>query len=92
MNTAALRTSTSFMFETPFLELLKEKAKESHKSLNNYVEGILMDFMQYTKPKSTNAITPELQAKIEKARSNYSKGNYVSCSTTEELHSLLDSL
>ena len=90
MNTASLRTSTSFNFETSFLELLKEKAQESHKSLNSYVESILMDFMQYSNV--DKGITPELQAKLEKARSNYSKGNYVSCSTIEELHSLLDSL
>ncbi len=92
MNTASLRTPTSFTFETPFLELLKEKAQESHKSLNTYVEGILMDFIQYPKKKDNQAITPELQAKLDKARHNYAEGNYVSCSTTEELHSLLDSL
>lgn len=38
------------------------------------------------------AISPELQIRINQARENYQKGNYVSCNTQEELHSLLDSL
>ena len=37
-------------------------------------------------------ITPELQAKIDKAREEYRQGNYISCSTKEELQAYLDSL
>ncbi len=37
-------------------------------------------------------ITPELQAKIDKAREEYRLGNYISCSTNEELQAYLDSL
>lgn len=39
-----------------------------------------------------NTITPELQAKIDQARKNYKKGNYISCRTKEELHFFLESL
>ena len=36
--------------------------------------------------------TPELQARIDKAREEYRQGNYISCSTKEELQAYLDSL
>lgn len=89
--TTTLRTPTSFRLDASLLSLLKEKTKENHKSLNKYVESILMDVMQYSKPKQSR-ITPELQSKLDKAREDYQKGNYVTCHTKEELHSLLDSL
>lgn len=39
-----------------------------------------------------STITPELAAKIDKAREEYRQGNYISCSTKEELQAYLDSL
>ena len=39
-----------------------------------------------------STITPELAAKIDKAREEYRQGNYISCSTSEELQAYLDSL
>lgn len=91
MSTTKLRTPTSFRLDPTLLSLLKEKAKESHKSLNKYVESILMDVLQFPKAK-LGEITPELQIRLDKARENYQKGNYVSCHTKNELHTLLDSL
>ena len=41
---------------------------------------------------SDNVITPELQAKIDSAREEYRKGNFVSCSTSDDLRHYLDSL
>lgn len=37
-------------------------------------------------------VSSELQAKIKQAHKNYQQGNYVSCHTKEELHTLLNSL
>ena len=39
-----------------------------------------------------SSISTELQDKIDKARKEYSNGNYVSCATKEELDNFLDSL
>ncbi|MQN12868.1 toxin-antitoxin system protein, partial [Prevotella copri] len=38
MSTTAARIPTSFRFQSSLLEELKEKAKASNRSLNNYVE------------------------------------------------------
>lgn len=92
METAAYRTPASFLLDTSLLNSLKEKAKESHQSLNSFVEHILMDVMQHSESQEAKVISPELQTRIKQARENYQKGNYVSCNTQEELHSLLDSL
>lgn len=92
MSTTTLKTPTSFRLDTSLLNLLKDKAKESHQSLNSFVERILMEVMQHSENKSCNSITPELKVKINQARENYKNGNYISCSTQEELHSLLESL
>ena len=37
-------------------------------------------------------VTPDLQAKIDSAREEYRKGNFVSCSTSDDLRHYLDSL
>lgn len=92
MEAATLRKPTSFRLDSSLLIFLKEKAKESHQSLNSFVEQILMDVMHHSETNEIETITPELQIKIKKARENYQKGNYISCNTKEELHSLLDSL
>ena len=92
METTSFRTPTSLRLDTSLLNLLKEKAKESHQSLNSFVEHILMDVMLNNEKKETMAISPELQVRIQKARENYQKGNYISCNTKEELQSLLNSL
>ena len=39
MSTTAARIPTSFRFQSSLLEELKEKAKASNRSLNNYVES-----------------------------------------------------
>ena len=42
--------------------------------------------------KSDDVITPELQAKIDSAREEYRKGNFVGCSTADDLRHFLNSL
>ena len=65
MSTSTLRVPTSFRLPAELLEELKECAKATNRSLNNYVESILMDFMSKNKTMEENAITPDLQAKLE---------------------------
>ena len=48
--------------------------------------------MEQMNKKSDNVITPELQAKIDSAREEYRKGNFVSCSTADNLRHYLISL
>lgn len=73
MSTSPLRVPTSFRLPAELLEELKECAKATNRSLNNYVESILMDFMSKNKTMEENAITPDLQAKLDKAREEHKK-------------------
>ena len=51
MSTSITRVPITFMLPSDLLEELKECAKTANCSLNNYVEGILMDVMSKTKHK-----------------------------------------
>lgn len=62
METATLRQPASFRLNSKLLAILKERAKASNRSLNNYVESVLLDAV-YFEPNETNA------AAIEEARS-----------------------
>lgn len=73
MSTSTLRVPTSFRLSAELLEELKECAKATNSSLNNYVESILMDFMNKNKTMEENVITPDLQAKLDKAREEHKK-------------------
>ena len=48
--------------------------------------------MEQMNKKSDNVITPELQAKIDSAREEYRKGNFISCCTADDLRHYLISL
>ena len=43
METATLRQPASFRLNSKLLAILKERAKASNRSLNNYVESVLLD-------------------------------------------------
>ena len=45
MNTTAIRKQTSFRLNSELIENLRKEAKRHNRSLNNYVESILMAFM-----------------------------------------------
>lgn len=62
METATLRQSASFRLNSKLLAILKERAKASNRSLNNYVESVLLDAV-YFKPNETTI------AAIEEAKS-----------------------
>lgn len=47
MSTATLRQPTSFRLNSKLLALLKERAKASNRSLNNYVESVLLNAVYY---------------------------------------------
>ena len=45
MNTTAIRKQTSFRLNSELIDKLRKEAKRHNRSLNNYVESILMAFM-----------------------------------------------
>lgn len=57
----AIKKLTAFRLDSNLLDMLKRAAKLEHRSLNNFVECLLMDAM-YTEPNE------ETQAAIEEAR------------------------
>ena len=62
MEAAIQRKATMFRLSTDLIERLKELAKREHRSLNNFVECVLLD-IAYNEP---NEVT---KAAIEEARS-----------------------
>ena len=68
METAIIRKPTSFRLRTDLLEGLKRKAARENRTLNNYVESVLLDIV-YDEP---NEVT---KAAIQEAmsRRNYNK-------------------
>lgn len=58
----SIKRQTAFRLDSELLEALKNAAKREHRSLNNYVETLLMDFV-YTEPNE------ETKAAIAEARS-----------------------
>lgn len=62
-----VKKQTAFRFDSELLEMLKAAARKEHRSLNNFVETLLMRFM-YDRP---NADTREA---IEEARSGKTAG------------------
>ena len=62
METPVLRQPASLRLNSRMLATLRKRAKESNRSLNNYVESVLLDAMYY-EPDDTTA------AAIEEARS-----------------------
>lgn len=68
METTIVRKPTSFRLRTDLLEGLKRKAARENRTLNNYVESVLLDVV-YNEP---NEVT---KAAIQEAmsRRNYNK-------------------
>ncbi|MFS2804841.1 toxin-antitoxin system protein [Phocaeicola vulgatus] len=57
----AIKKLTAFRLDSNLLDMLKSAAKREHRSLNNFVECLLMDAM-YTEPNE------ETKAAIKEAR------------------------
>lgn len=81
METATLRQSASFRLNSKLLAILKERAKASNRSLNNYVESVLLDAV-YFEPNETTI------AAIEEAKS----GNELEKLDLDNFKSFVDSL
>lgn len=63
----AIKKQTAFRLDSDLLDALKNAAKRERRSLNNFVETLLMEIM-YTEPNE------ETKAAIEEARSGKSAG------------------
>lgn len=73
---------------------INERTKEG-RGLVNYLreKGLIPPIKTADKPTThEQGISPELQARLDKAREEYRKGNYISCSTKEELTAFLEAL
>ncbi len=92
MSTTISRVSTSFRLPPELLEELKEYAKATNRSLNNYVESILTDVMRKTKKEEVNIITPALQKKLDKAREEIHNGQCVTLRSHEDIDKYFASL
>jgi len=66
MKSSTLRVPASFRFQASLLDELKAKAKASNRSLNNYVECLLMDILGVSDKENELIITPELQKKLKR--------------------------
>lgn len=92
MATSISRIPASFRFQSSLLEELKEKAKASNRSLNNYVESLLISILHPTKTIEDNVITPKLQKKIDKAMDEFRNGETRHFENVNEMNQWLDAL
>lgn len=92
MKSSTVRVPASFRFQASLLDELKEKAKASNRSLNNYVESLLMDIMGSSTQSDEPVITPELQKKIDKARKGRENGETLKFENADAAIKWMDSL
>lgn len=81
MNTAIERKPASFRFRTDLLDRLKRNAVRQNRTLNNYVESILLDIV-YNEPNDTT------RAAIEEAMSGRNR-NKVYASADDMMNDIL---
>lgn len=77
---AVIRKQTSFRLREDLLKVLQEEAKKANRSLNNYVESMLMDAV-YSEPNE------ETKAAIKEACA----GKYAGIIDTSSLEALIKS-
>ena len=56
------RQAASFRLNTELLDVLKRRAKEANRSLNNYVESVLLDAMYFEPNEETIAAIKEAKS------------------------------
>ncbi len=84
MNTAATtsdKTLTSFRWNTQLVERLRKMAKDSNRSLNNYVETLLLDIVYHEPNDETIEALQEVKS-----------GKKLESFNRSELEKLIDSL
>ena len=59
METTIIRTQTAFRLSTELLKRLKTEARKQNRSLNNFVESVLMDAVYRTPNAQTMAAVKE---------------------------------
>ena len=91
MATTVTRIPASFRFQSTLLDELKERAKASNRSLNNYVESLLLNVLQPASEKESS-ISTEIQARSDEAREEYKKGDTLHFESLEQMNNWLDSL
>ena len=91
MDTTITKSTASIRIDSSLLKQLKEEAKEENRSLSSYL-GALLFRMGYSVQRKEETATPELKAKIEKARADYKKGKGKVCKTVEDSMAFFDSL
>ena len=89
---ATERIQTSFRLQSGLLEELKAQAKASNRSLNNYVESLLISILHPSTVKDDNVITPELRKKIDKGMEEYRNGETLNFENATDMNKWLDSL
>lgn len=92
MKSSTLRVPVSFHFQASLLDELKAKAKASNRSLNNYVESLLMEILGVADKDDELLITPELQNKIDKARKEHRSGETLMFKTADDTIKWMDAL
>ena len=90
METTITRKQTAFRLQEDLLDKLREKATACNRSLNNFVEYILLEAVK-TSP-TENAITPELREKIDNARRERSEGKSYRFKTAKEAQLWMENL
>ena len=68
MQTLARKIQTAFRFDSELLRRLKIKAKQENRSLNNYVETVLMDIVYDEPNEETVKAIKEAQSGKEQER------------------------
>ena len=64
MSSSTLRVPTSFRLPSELLEELKERAKATNCSLNNYVESILTDVIRKDKTVEKMSLLPTCRIRL----------------------------
>lgn len=77
----SIKKQTAFRLDSDLLDVLKRAAKREHRSLNNFVETLLMEVMYHEPNKTTKAA-------IEEARS----GKYAGTIDTSSMESFIGSI
>lgn len=62
MEHTVIRQAASFRLNAELLDVLKRRAKEANRSLNNYVESVLLDAMYFEPNEETVAAIEEAKS------------------------------
>lgn len=75
MTATVTRIPASFRFQSALMDELKRRAKASNRSLNNYVESLLISVL-HPEVSDKDIITPELQIAANKTLRELNDGNF----------------